>query len=343
LPEPIRNLTAVRTGSEVHLHWVMPKNTTDKVALKGYQRAHVCWISGAAPAPAAKPTAPSMPSSGLPHCQAAGDGSFAPDKPADFTAQLPANLEVGSPHVVSFFVELQNHAGKTAGPSNPGWIGAGAAPSPVTEFAAQTQAAGTVLRWQTAATQPGLVLRIHRDLVTKAGAPKPSESNGVLPPEQQILEVDLDKGDLGQALDRDAVLDHTWRYTAERVLKVNLDQHALEIAGPASASVILDAKDVFPPAVPAGLAVVVDDQAHALDLSWTADSDADIAGYIVYRRDVAASAAAERISGKAPVVPPSFEDNTVAPGHRYAYSVSSIDQDGNESARSPEVEEQLPQ
>jgi hypothetical protein len=30
-------------------------------------------------------------------------------------------------------------------------------------------------------------------------------------------------------------------------------------------------------------------------------------------------------------------------GQRYAYSVSAVDHDGNESARSPEVEEQLPQ
>jgi fibronectin type 3 domain-containing protein len=49
------------------------------------------------------------------------------------------------------------------------------------------------------------------------------------------------------------------------------------------------------------------------------------------------------VSGKAILVPPSLEDKSVASGHRYAYSVSAVDQDGNESARSAEVEESLPQ
>jgi len=41
LPAPVKDLTAARAGDQVHLHWTMPKNTTDKVALKGYQRAKV--------------------------------------------------------------------------------------------------------------------------------------------------------------------------------------------------------------------------------------------------------------------------------------------------------------
>jgi fibronectin type 3 domain-containing protein len=107
--------------------------------------------------------------------------------------------------------------------------------------------------------------------------------------------------------------------------------------------VTIDAKDVFPPEVPAGVAAVADAQARAIDLSWTPDTDADLAGYVVYRRDVTAGTAMERISGKSLVVPPSFGDTTVVAGHRYAYAVSAVDQDGNESARSGEVEEELPE
>ncbi|MGB6610620.1 MAG: hypothetical protein WBE63_12845, partial [Acidobacteriaceae bacterium] len=35
LPEPVKDLAATRVGDAVHLHWTMPKETTDKVALKG--------------------------------------------------------------------------------------------------------------------------------------------------------------------------------------------------------------------------------------------------------------------------------------------------------------------
>jgi hypothetical protein len=343
LPEPVRDLTAVRIGNEIRLQWTMPKNTTDKVALKGEQKTHICWTSGAAAIPGKAPASP-VPGTGLPGCTSAGDGMYAPEKPAGFTAQLPADLTSGTPRVVSYFVELQNDAGKTAGPSNPGWIVTGTAPAPAMDLSVTTQAGGPVLHWQKAAPEADTVLRIHRTLITRPGAAKPSESAGTPPPPEQTLEVDLSASDPGQAIDRDAALDHVYRYTVERVLRVELDHHALEITGPSSQPFTIDAKDTFPPSVPSGLAIVADEQGHALDLSWTPDTDPDIAGYVVYRRDVTAGAAgAERISGGALVVPPSFDDRSVAAGHRYAYSVSAVDRDGNESAPSAEQEEGLPQ
>jgi hypothetical protein len=342
LPEPVRDVTGVRVGGEVHLHWTMPKNTTDKVALKGDQAAHICWTSGAAPEPS-KPAPAPVPGTGLPGCTAVGDGMFAPDKPAAYVAHLPADLTSGTPRVVSFFVELRNHAGKTAGPSNPVWVATGTAPPTVSNLSATTQAGGPVLHWTADAPEPGTVLRIHRTLIVQPGGAKPSESAGTPPAQEQTLEVDLGTSDPGQAIDRDAALDYVYRYTAERVLRIDLDHHALETAGLPSPPSTVDAKDVFPPAVPSGVAVVADEQNHALDLSWTPDTDPDLAGYVVYRRDITAGTAAERISGQGLVVPPSFEDKTTALGHRYAYAVSAVDRDGNESARSGEVEEGLPQ
>jgi hypothetical protein len=342
LPEPVKDLTATRAGDQVHLHWTMPKETTDKVPLKGPQRAHICWTTLAL-TPSRKPTAPVA----VQACRADGDAEYPPQKPADFIASMPAEITSGPPHAVSYVVELENHAGKTAGPSNSISIATGAAPPAMTGLRLEARAEGIVLRWDPAAPPPSPqtleVLRIHRMLVTQPASAKASQSAGAAPPEQQVLEVDLDKNDPGQALDRDATLDHVWRYTAERVLRVQVDKKPLEIAGLPSSPVTIDAKDVFPPHVPEALAAVPDEQAHAIDLSWAPDTDPDLAGYIVYRRDLAAGSAAERISPKAPVVPPSFVDTHVEPGHRYAWSVSAIDQDGNESARSPETEEQLPQ
>ncbi len=333
LPTPVKNLTAVRVGNDVRLHWTMPRDTTDKVLLKGPQRAHFCW-KWVRSSSAATPATP---------CTPAGDGTFPPEKPVDASVPLPAELTTGAARAAAFFVELQNPSGKTAGPSNPALVAAGSAPPEVAGFGADTRATGVVLHWDKAAPAPGMVLRIHRSLVKAPGAGKPREALGAALPEQQVLEVNLDQEDQGQALDRDAAFDRTWRYTAERVLHVEADQHTLEIAGTSSAAVTIDAKDVFPPQVPRQLAAVSDAQAHAIDLSWLPDSDVDLAGYVVYRRDLAGGGAAERISGPKPVVSPSFSDSAVAPGHRYAYAVSAVDRDGNESARSEEVEEQLPQ
>lgn len=341
LPAPVKDLTARRAGNDVQLHWTMPKETTDKVRLKGNQKAHFCWEREGS-ASSQKPTFDAKA------CMAAGDGEFPPNQPVEFTVRLPAELVSETPRSVRYFVELENHAGKTAGPSNAALIATGAAPSAVTGFHPEARGDGMVLRWDPAAPAASMVMRIHRTLVQAPGStgtktPKPIEAGGDALPEEQTLEVDLGKTDPGGALDHDAALNHVWKYSAERVLRVEADHTALEIAGRPSESVTINAKDVFPPAVPMGLVAVADEQAHAIDLSWSPDTDADLAGYFVYRRDVTAGTGVEKVSGQAPVVAPAFTDAHVEAGHRYAYSVSAVDQDGNESARSGEVEEQLPQ
>ncbi len=333
LPAPVKDLTAIRVGSDVRLHWTMPTNTTDKVALRGDQQAHVCW--NFAPGFDAKT------------CRSGGDGMFSPGKAADFTVHLPPELTTGAPRAVAFYVELQNHAGKTAGPSHGAWVASGMAPAPVTGLQLETRAEGVVLRWQPSAIEPGLVMRIHRELVKTPSAPKPDEAKGVPPSEEQTLEVKLDQAggnslDPGGAVDHDATLDREWKYWLERVARVKADGHELEMAGLPSPTVSIAANDLFPPTVPENLAVVADAQARAMDLSWTPDSDEDIAGYIVYRRDVTAGGPMQRITEKV-VVPPSYSDTNVVTGHKYAYAVSAVDLDGNESAKSGEVEEELTQ
>ena len=110
------------------------------------------------------------------------------------------------------------------------------------------------------------------------------------------------------------------------------------------------ARDVYPPAVPAGLAAVANVEGGtqgAIDLAWSADADPDTAGYVVYRRMAGSAAAPERVSGfksGAGLLPsPTWSDTDVKKGVRYAYSVSAVDASGNESARSPEVTEGLPE
>jgi fibronectin type 3 domain-containing protein len=79
---------------------------------------------------------------------------------------------------------------------------------------------------------------------------------------------------------------------------------------------------------------------YAIDLSWQPVTDADLAGYAVYRRE--GDGDWQRISPAGPLVPPAFHDPQVQPGHSYRYAVSSIDQGGHESARSTETEETVP-
>jgi fibronectin type 3 domain-containing protein len=128
------------------------------------------------------------------------------------------------------------------------------------------------------------------------------------------------------------------------VARLVVDGRTLELASELCAPVRVAAVDVFPPATPTGLAAVATvgepGTGAAIDLSWQPDSDADLAGYAVYRRE--GGGAWQRISPAQPLVGPAFRDAQVQPGHSYRYAVSAIDQTGHESARSAETQETVP-
>lgn len=313
LPEPVTNLTAQRVGDKVNLHWTMPKRATDNVLLEGGQTADICRRESAGP------------------CVKVGRLVLAPEVSAVFTDTLPGPLLSGPPRPLTYIVELENHAGRTAGPSNQALTAAGAAPAGIVNLQARAQANGIVLSWTPAGGQE--TVRIHRRLDQKTAAGK-----GTTPAEQML---EFTGQDQGRVLDTDAALDHIYTYWVQRVAKVSVAGHSVELAGAPSEPVTINARDVFPPAVPQGLQAVADPEAHSIDLSWQPDSEADLAGYRVYRREAGDTAAPVRISGKTEPAA-AFRDTKAVPEHRYEYSVSAVDRDGNESARTAEVEESLP-
>jgi fibronectin type 3 domain-containing protein len=145
-------------------------------------------------------------------------------------------------------------------------------------------------------------------------------------------------------LDKDIRFGESYEYRAQRVARVTVNGKTLELAGPLSPPERIDAVNILPPAVPRGLAAVAtageNGAGPAIDLSWQPDAEADLAGYIVYRRE--GNAGWQRISSAQPVVGPGYQDANVQPGHTYEYAVSAIDQEGHESARSAAAEEAVP-
>jgi fibronectin type 3 domain-containing protein len=148
-----------------------------------------------------------------------------------------------------------------------------------------------------------------------------------------------------RALDRDIRFGSTYEYRAQRVSRLVSGGETLELAGELSAPVRVAALDVFPPAVPVGLAAVATSSEQgggaSIDLSWQPVADSDLAGYAVYRRE--GEVGWQRISAAQPIVGPAYRDAVVRPGHTYQYTVSAIDQGGHESARSTEAQETVPE
>jgi RHS repeat-associated protein len=83
------------------------------------------------------------------------------------------------------------------------------------------------------------------------------------------------------------------------------------------------AQDHSAPAAPDGLTAAISLQ--GVELSWTAGSDPDLAGYIVTR---AQGADVQRITSPI-AVDNRFQDHSVFPGTTYRYSVQAVDADGN--------------
>jgi hypothetical protein len=333
LPDPVTDLAATRTGDQVSLAWTMPGKNTDKLLLKANVQVRVCRRDGVAGS-----------------CVPAGSLQLAPGAEGTFSEALPPALAAGSPRALTYFIEIKNRNGRSAGLSNPAVVPAGEAPAAVAGLETELRKEGVVLHWAPAESEPATAaIRLRRKLLTPVTAKTPSGPFAPPPePTEQSLLVETGAATgraPDRALDKDIRFGETYEYRAQRVARVTVNDRTLELDGPLSAPVRVEAADVFPPAVPTGLAAVAtageNGSEPAIDLSWQPGAESGVAGYIVYRREGAGDW--QRISPPQPVVGPAFHDARVQPGHSYGYAVSAIDQGGHQSARSAEAQESVPE
>jgi hypothetical protein len=327
LANPVDDLAAVRTGDEVALTWTMPRRDTDKVTLKGQIATRICRRESAAMPCATVATLELLP---------AADGKFA--------ETLPPAQASGSPRALEYHVELLNRRGRSAGLSNAAIVLAGEAPAPVVGFSAELRKDGVALRWTH--VPPELFpteMRLQRTLLTPVAKP---QTQGALPAPAEPAEQNLLVAETGVhgTLDNTIRFGETYTYRAQRITRVDVDGKTLELDGPLSPPVRIKVENIFPPAVPTGLAAVATPAENgagpSIDLSWQPDTETELAGYAVYRRE--GEGPWQRVSPAQPVVGPGFHDASVQPGHTYEYAVTAIGQNSRESARSAPAEETAP-
>ena len=142
---------------------------------------------------------------------------------------------------------------------------------------------------------------------------------------------------------RDTTFDFgkTYVYTVRTVIAG--DGGTIESAD--SVPAIVTPRDIYPPAVPQGLvaAVVTPDPngPPEVDLSWSINTETDLAGYHVYRSEQEGTRGQPLTSDL--LLSPAYRDTSVEPGHRYWYSVTAVDRSGNESAPSAPVAAEVAQ
>jgi hypothetical protein len=327
LADPVADLAATRAGNKVTLTWTMPKRNTDKTPVKPGVTARICRREGAG------------------ECKPIADVETAtPGKSGSYTETLPGALASGEPRPVSYGIELLNKRGRSAGLSNLTMVLAGAAPGAIADLKAEVRRQGVVLTWT--ADREAVPVRLERKLLTPPATK--AAHDGPLPavpePVNQMLLVE--KGaEQGRAIDATAHFNESYEYRAQRVARVGVDGKVLELAGELSSPVDVDVKDVFPPAIPTGLVAVAsaggEGVGPSIDFNWQPNTEADLAGYIVYRRE--GGGEWQRISPEKPSVEPALHDAQVRPGHTYEYAVSAMGRNGRESERSGAVQETVPQ
>jgi hypothetical protein len=326
LPEPPRDLRAIRKGNDVHLAWTVPAETTDGLGIRSYGATRVCRstdpamsdctaaIGQVAPATVPSGTAP------------------APKLQQNFTDTLPGTLLRNRPSAEIFYaVSVLNSRHRSAGISNIVSAPAVTTPSPPTDFRAEVTAAGIMLHWiplSHVAETPDThrVYRVYR-----------REANGTL--DTIVGEAPLDSS---QLTDHSFDWEKTYLYRATVVTLIHPPaEPEREFESDDTPSVRVFAHDTFPPAVPTGLQAAFSGvgQQPFIDLVWTPDSEADLAGYNIYRHE---DGGGLRKLNSQPVKTPSFRDADVLSGHTYIYSVSAIDIRRNESALSGEASETVP-
>ncbi len=329
LPEKASNLRAERVGAEVRLSWSTPANTTDGEAMRGAMAASVCRGTLKKP------------------CTPVRDQAVVPG-PTQWMDALPGTLRVGADSLLEYRVELKNDRGRSAGASEPVFAAGGRAPEVPAGVVAQARREGVLVTWEPEqGGAAGAIVEVERTSAAQAGAPKkaPKREPAVMPfggqkvADGPLILVADGSAEAHGMLDRSAKSGETYTYTAQRVRKVRVAGHALEVRSAAASPVTIIFRNTFPPVAPTGLATVPGGgfgAAPAVDLSWQASDETDVAGYNVYRSiDGGAPGRLARVDVAA------YRDLQVLPGHTYEYKVTAVDAHGNESAQSAAARESL--
>jgi hypothetical protein len=233
-----------------------------------------------------------------------------------------------------YAISILNGNGRSAGISNVVSVPAVPALPPPADFQAQVTADGVVLSWSRVPLAPETPGLRHASRVYRR--PEGGDADTV------VGELPLDASSATQIVDHSFEWEKTYLYRATTVTLIReAGNPETQFDGDDTPVVKVFAHDVFPPAVPSGLQAVFSGvgQQPFIDLIWAPDTDADLAGYNVFRNE--AGTASVKINSE-PVKEPAFRDMNIAPGKTYVYSVSAVDVRGNESERSQETSEAVP-
>jgi hypothetical protein len=326
LAKPVSDLKAVRTGNQVNLTWTVPTHTTDNATFRHRGDTKICR---SVDQPQVDPCAPIATLPTQPN-----------QKTGSFTADLPSGSAAPSDYA-TFAVEVDNDSGRNAGLSN--------------QVQIPTAAASTLNG------APNVRLTPDAVLVTANLVPQDTTVQQVLElrrkektaqQESTVAQRTLELAAAGEAInvelrDETFAWEKSYEYRVVLVATAKVPHgNAVTFDAAASAPLEVITHDVFPPAIPNGVQAVFSGQfagqQPSIDLTWSPNTDRDLAGYFVFRHKANEPESAAVKLNAQPITAPAYHDAAIEAGNTYLYAVSAIDERGNESKLSEEASEQVP-
>jgi hypothetical protein len=352
VPATIRDLSAEQAGNEVTLSFTVPTETVEHRKLVQPPTVEI-YRATKVPSPAGTAAPPGLiatiPSAVVASSTAQGRFRYVVSLTAGDFAPNAQTVE-------TFTVRARASDKKESDRSNAFDLAITPAPNPIDDLQSQVTQSAIQLSWSEPAQNllgqvPTIaayhIYRANAEPATGTAASDESASNpvpGAVFPAPSTAPPKLDSpfaqiGDSTSLSYRDATaqLEKTYAYSVRSAVQTQGGK-LLESAD--SNITVVTLRDIFPPGAPTGLVVVPvpaegGTPAH-LDLSWDISPETDIGGYNVYRSEGGSTPVTKQNPDLLPT--PTFRDMNAMPGHRYTYSVTSVDRTGNESPRSAPVE-----
>ena len=331
LARPVDDLTATRVGSRVELDWTLPRKNTDRTLVKHIPETRICRHEGVTLMSACVVVGE------VPTPRAQGQPKQKGQPPPEavrvhYADILPPNLGMENPAgFVTYAVEEVNSKGRSAGLSNQAFIPVAPTLPPPEQISAQVSGEGVTVSWvgpAPPAAPQGLTYRYEVER-RPVGGPA------------YIVVGDVAPTARGSYLDKTFAWETKYEYRITTLTQVQSAGMSASVPGDSSKAVEVFTRDIYPPAQPVGLQAVFSSigQKPFIDLTWAPNLENDLAGYNVFRHSEAGTW--EKLNQQLVQVP-AFRDENVRPGKRYIYSVSAVDLRRNESPRSAEASEAVP-
>ena len=326
IPKFVSDLKAVRKGASVSLTWTMPTETTDGELIRKPGKMLVQRALSTGPGSELRfqtisesPLAPVLK-------EGRGAQATASDNVSEVLRSASADFAV-------YAVLAQGHNGKSDGLPNRASIALVATLPAPQNVSAKPVPTGVMITWE--GTNPPENSHFKPRYVYKMTRRLQGANDAVV-----VAQVNAGNSPMN-FIDTGIEWEKNYQYWITPVTLWQYGNRKGEVEGDDSPVVDVFAHDSFPPAVPSGLQAVYSavPENPFIDITWSANTEPDLAGYNVYRRS--GNEATVKINSEL-VKTPRFADPNVKPGMKYFYSVSAVDLRGNESGRSEETSETAP-